>query len=205
MQRKSIIAVNFKSVRPQISFTVFSCLFLLGALIGSIFICNSSSLSEYTRQTVKSFIDIREDGQFWPMLQNALLLSLPLYLVVFLCGTSFIGCVISPFVLAYYGFRYGGMAGYLYSTYKLDGIMFNALLLIPAVLVGAFGLIYITKESFYFSLILSRICVKNSGAANIYSEFKSYCIKCAFLLIFVVISTVVDLASSAMFMRFFNF
>ena len=179
MQRKSIISLNLKTIKPQVHFAIFSAVFLLGVLLGSVFVCNSASLSEYAKQ--------------------------PLYFVAFLCGTSFIGWVISPFVLAFYGFRYGCMAGFLYVSYKLDGIMFNALLLIPAVLVGAFGLIYITKESFNFSLVLSRICVKNSGAANIYSEFKSYCIKCAFLLIFVAISTVIDLAASAMFMRFFNF
>ncbi len=205
MQRKSIISLNLKTIKPQVHFAIFSAIFLLGVLLGSVFVCNSASLSEYAKQAVNDLIDIRKYGQFWPMLQNAVLLSLPLYFVAFLCGTSFIGCVISPFVLAFYGFRYGCMAGFLYVSYKLDGIMFNALLLIPAVLVGAFGLIYITKESFNFSLVLSRICVKNSGAANIYSEFKSYCIKCAFLLIFVAISTVIDLAASAMFMRFFNF
>lgn len=205
MQRNGVLSLNFGPVKQNIPFVIFTLIFIIGIFVGCLSVSSSENLTNQYSGFLNEFIDIRKDFNFIDVFKSAFLMSFPLYFAVFLCGTSLIGCAITPFVISLKGFVFGCLSGYLYSTYKLNGIVFNALILIPPTLICIFGLILISVESFSFSYLLSGICIKTNQPINIYSNFKTYCIKCLLFSIFALISVFVDMGMSAMFIKFFEF
>ena len=205
MQRKNTLTVNLNAIKPHLQFIILAIFFIIGIVIGSLFVGRFESLVAFFEDKVVSFYEIRKSFNFLTVFSNSLLNAMPYYLVVFLCGTSIIGCAVTPIVLILKGFFFGAFSGYMYFTYRLDGIMFNALLLIPTGVVCAFGLLLLAKESFSFSYLLSSICIKSGKTANIYSNFKTYCIKGLICSIFAVIAVFIDIGLSALFTGFFDF
>lgn len=201
---KSIFTLNISNIAPYIPFIFFTVIFVIGVLIGCLSVGNFESLISYASDEITEFISLRKNSGFYELLKSSVFSVFSIYIVLFLCGTSVVGCVVSPFVLLYKGFTYGCLSGYLYFTYKLEGIMLNSLLIIPSVLISVFGLIILGKEAFSFSYLLSGICIKSNKPINIYAQFKIYCIKSLTTLIAAVISVIFDLGMSVLFLNFFN-
>lgn len=202
---KSIFTLNLKSVAPYLPFLIFSALFLLGVLVGNLTIGRFDGLINQTAETLSEFVSIRREYNFYTVLKSSVIFIFPIYLVIFLCGTSVIGCIASPLVLICKGFEYGCLSGYLCFTYRLEGIMFNAFLLIPYTLTSALGLVLLSKEAFSFSYLLSGICIKSNKPVNVYSNFKVYCTRSAITVVTALIAVLLDLGMSALFISFFDF
>lgn len=205
MQRKKTLTVNLNSIKPHLQFIIFTAVFVVGIVLGCILVGRLESLLNSSSENASSFFELRKTYNILSVLNSALAYSVPYYIIVFLCGTSIIGCVITPIALLLKGFSFGALSGYMYFTFQLEGIMFNALLLIPSTIVCAFGLILLAKESFSFSYLLSGICVKSNKPINIYSNFKAYCLRSLIFSLFALLAVLVDLGMSALFARFFNF
>ncbi len=202
---KSIFSLNLSTISPYLPFIIFSTVFALGVLIGNIAVGRFDVLITYSSETITDFILARNEFNFYTAFKSSAFAVFPMYVIIFLCGTSVVGCVASPIALLYKGFGYGCLSGYLYFTYKLEGIMFNALLLIPSTLTTAFGLVLLAKESFAFSYLLSGICIKSNRPVNVYSNFKMYCTRSLVTVIAALVAVVFDLGMSALFINFFNF
>lgn len=205
MQRKKMFTLNLSGIAPDLPFLIFSAVFLIGVILGCLLVGRLDSVLGDVTDRFNSFFNIRNNDGFLSILKNSALSVLPYYIFIFLCGTSVIGCVITPIILLVYGFSYGSFAGYLYFTYKLDGIMFNVLVLIPSVLICVVGMLLLTREAFSFSKLLSGICIKSNKPVNIYSNFKHYSIKSLIFIIFAVVSVFFDIGMSLMFIDFFEF
>ena len=205
MQRKKMFTLNLSGFTPDLPFLIFSAIFLVGVILGCLLVGRLDSVLGDATDKFNSFFDIRHNEGFLSIFKNSALSVLPYYIFIFLCGTSVIGCVITPLILLVYGFSYGGFAGYLYFTYKLDGIMFNVLVLIPSVLICVVGMLLLTREAFSFSKLLSGICIKSNKPINIYSNFKHYSVKSLIFLIFAVVSVFFDIGMSLLFIDFFEF
>lgn len=205
MHRNGVIKLELKNIKQYLPFIVFTSLFILGIIIGSLSVGSSDYLiGTYTNQ-LKEFINIRKTAGFLHVFKNSFMFSFPLYFVVFLCGTSLIGCALTPLVLLYKGFAYGCLSCCLYSLYKLNGIVFNALVIILPTVICVFGLILISVRSFAFSYLLSGICIKTNRPVNIYSNFKTYCLFSLLFSVFALLSILIDVGLSAIFIDFFDF
>ena len=206
MQRNSrIIKVNFKDISTYLPFTLFAVLFLIGVLIGNLTVGNFDFLKAYTEELFHSFYNIRKEGIWFNIIGDAVFNLLPTYVLIFLSGTSVIGCVCSPLILLISGLNYGFITGYLYFTYSLNGIIFNCLILLPCAIVTLLGVSVLCIEAFNFSRIISNVCIRSEKTANVYLHFKSYCIRSLATLISAFISILLDVFLSYLFIDFFNF
>ncbi len=206
MQRKKkLITLNFKTLKPYLPFSLLALTFVLGVLFGNLFVCKVDSLYLLSVDKLENLYSVKSSLNFLPMLKESLLSVLPFYILLFICGTSVVGTAITPFIILYNGFSYGLISGYLYSTYKLEGIMFSALILLPTTIIAVFGLLLLAKESIYFSYQIAGICIKSNRPINLYSDFKRFCANSGLTLILALISILFDLAMSALFIGYFNF
>lgn len=205
MQRKKIFTLNISGIKPDLPFIIFSMIFVIGVFLGCFSVGRFEQILNDVTEEFSAFVELRRAAGFFQILKNSFMMVVPYYVMIFLCGTSVIGCVISPVVLAVKGFSYGCFAGYLYFTYRLDGIMFNALILIPSVLVAVIGLLVLTREAFSFAYLLSGICIKSNKPVNIYTNFKLYCVKSLIYIIFAIVAVLFDIGMSALFISFFEF
>jgi hypothetical protein len=206
MQRKKrIIGFGFSKISPYVSFISFSLVFVIGVLIGTIIVGRFRPILDFASRSIHSYINVRENGEIISLITGSVNSVLPYYIVVFLLGTSIIGFVASPLVLLYRGILFGAVSGFMYFTYKLEGVIFCLLILIPSVLVSVFGLICLAKEAFSFSYRLGGICIKTTKPINISSHFRNYYLQSALTLIPAVCSMILDVGMSALFIGFFDF
>lgn len=204
-RNSSVLTFNLSTVAPHLPFIIFATLFIIGVFTGCFTVGRFEVFTDYSAEKINDFISIRNDFEFFSVLKDSFFRIFPIYLIVFLCGTSVVGCIASPLILVYNGIVYGFLSGYLCSTHRLEGIMFNALILIPSVLVSTFGLILLAKEAFFFSYTFAGICIKSNKPVNIYSRFKGYCIKSLVSVVAVVLATFLDMSMSVLFISYFNF
>lgn len=205
MQRNGVIKFDYKFLKQYLPFITFTTLFVLGIIIGSLSIGSSDYLIATFQEQLNNYIDVRKNDGFLNIVKNSFIFSFPFYVIVFLCGTSLIGCALTPLAILFKGFTYGCLSSCLYSAYKLNGIVFNALILIPPTAVSVFGLILISMRSFAFSYLLSGICIKANRPINIYSYFKTYCLYSLIFLVISLLSILFDVGLSAIFIDFFDF
>lgn len=205
MRRSKIFTINLKDLKPHLPIILCFSVFIIGLVLGSLFVGNFDYAKEYFSSSLEHRTDIRIEGNITNIFFDSFKGVIPLYLFVFLFGTSVVGCAMSPLILLWYGFSYGSISGILYSSYDLEGIMCNAIIFIPSVLFCAFGLSLLVRDAVSFSYLLSGICIKANKPINIYSNFKSYCLRGIISFIFAVVSIVFDVVMSSLFIKYFNF
>lgn len=206
MQRtKRVFNLNLKDFSLYFPFIIFALLFLIGVLVGNLTVGNFDFIKGYTKETFQSFLSIRKESVWYNILGDAVFKLLPVYVLIFLSGTSVIGSVFSPLILFAFGLKYGFVTGYLYFTYSLNGIIFNCLILLPCVVISLLGIIILCIESFNFSLVISKICIRSEKTMNVYLHFKSYCIKSSSTLISAGLAIICDILFSYLFIGFFDF
>ena len=207
MKRTRTIKINdnLKVLLENSGFIILSVTFAIAFLIGSLFVFKNINLQNFITLEFETFFNIRKTGNFGAKFANSLLFVLPSALLSFVCGTSVVGCVLSPIFLMYKAFILGSYAGYIYEVYALEGIIFNALVLIPSAVVSAFALLLSVRESIAFSVALSQLCIKGRKSINIFFDFKSYCYKHLVILCLALFAVILDLGCSSLFIKFFNF
>lgn len=206
MQRnKRVFNVNLKDISLYLPFILFALLFLVGVLLGNLTVGNFDFIKEYTDETFRSFLSVRKEGVWFNILGDSAFSLLPVYVLIFLSGTSVIGSIVSPLLLFIVGLKYGFITGYLYFTYSLSGIIFNCLILLPCEVVSLLGIIILCIEAFNFSVVISKICIRSEKTTNAYLHFKSYCIKSSATLISAVLAIICDMLFSYLFIGFFDF
>ncbi len=196
--------LDLKVISPYIPAFVFTLLFLVGLLIGCLCVGKYSGLTEGSAAYLKEYYELRNSDGFFLRFKDSVLTYFPIYVIMFLLGASVIGCVTSPALLIYEGFAYGCIASYLYSVYGLVGIMFCALVVLPGMLVCSFGLIFLAKEAFGFAKVLCEVCIRNAKPVNIYTSFRTYCVKCGTLFICAFLAVLLDVGMSSIFLRYFS-
>ncbi len=208
--RKSAI-VNLNSSKFVTTFKqnylviIFSVVYVLGIILGTFFVSKNTSISAVTSDTFSDYLISRQSVGFFKIFLTSFSDLLPFALAVFLCGTSLVGVALIPVALAFKGITLGAFSGYLYSTYLLKGIAFNALMLIPTNLIAAVALIVCGRISFDFSLVLIRASIPRGQSVNLYNNFQTYCKSFAISLVFFVLSALIDALMSVGFMKLFTF
>ena len=83
--------------------------------------------------------------------------------------------------------------------------VFCLLIIIPSAVIAAIAVILACREALGFSLSLARLAFPETKKPRIEQDFKLYCMRQLFVLIFFVTSAVVQGLMSASFISFFDF
>ena len=209
MKRTTIVNLNkskFVNVISKNNIVIIMTFFyVLGILLGVLWLKNSQGIFDIAKQSFSAYLSERSAKGLFSVFLSSFSSLLPVALLLFLCGTSIVGIVLTPLAVCYRGFEYGILSGFLYSTFSLQGIAFNSLILIPCTILAVFGYIISGREALKFSLKLARISMPKGQAANLYNDFKTYCKIFILILILFVFSALLDAIMSVSFLKFFNF
>lgn len=208
--RKGII-VNLKQfkllnyVTLNKIFLVLCLFFITGVALGSTVLLKNSWLSQNIKDYFNNYITTHSDNAFFKKLYICLFRYLLVLMLYFLSGTSMLGVVITPFITLWQGIMFGGMAGYIYSTHGLVGIAFNAVILIPPMVVFTVCCFFAARFSADFSLLIAKLTLPKSKPASLYINFKNYCIKYLIFILVAFICTILEILLNLLFLKFFNF
>ena len=206
MYRKtSVFHFKINSIKPYLPFALVSFLFLIGILFGAILVGRVRGCFEFSFKAFEEYFNLRINSSLYLILKDSVLKIFLPYVALFLFGTSIVGFVFIPIIVAAFGLNFGLLSGYLYISHNLNGIMFTGLILLPSAIVFLFGLVLLSIEAFHFSKTLSTICIRSNKPINIYSEFKVYSIKSAATLFAPLLSVILDVGMASLFINYFNF
>lgn len=124
-------------------------------------------------------------------------------LTVFILGLTLWGFLIIPIVAFFRGYGLGLSIGYIYGTYKIKGILFNVLVMLPGAIIISVAIILFSKLSIYFSFKLSKGAFIKKSLNQVF--IKDYIIKFAFFLIIIALGSAVDMIFTAIFLNLFSF
>ena len=203
-RNKRLLTINFSRLTPYLPFIIFSILYLVGVLLGSLLIRFHIG-TDIAVNLFDDFYSIRQSLKFYNIIKNSVFNTFVPFIIIFISGTSIVGCVFIPIVLTVIGMKFGILVGYLYATYKLNGIMFSSFILLPLTIVALFGMVLLSIEAFKFSKMLSSICIMSNKPINIYLAFRIYCVKGSITLISALVSVVLDVCMTSLFINYFSF
>lgn len=186
-------------------FIILCAVFISGIAIGSIFLQKNSWLSQTTKTLFESYISVHNENPFF----KKLLVCFSRYLIVlvlyFLSGSSMLGVAVTPFITAWQGILFGAVSSYLYQTYGLSGIAFNAIILIPPAVIFTICCFFAARYAIDFSLTVAKLTLPRSKPTSLYISFKNYCGKYLIFIAVSLICAVIDIILNLFFLKFFNF
>ncbi len=193
-----------ESVNQNNSLIFIAFCFLIGFLAGVLIFETKNTASGYYS---KEFIDLYKElnSGFISSALNSLLRQLPFAAAIFISGTCMVGAVMVPAITAVRGAAYGMIMAYTYFAYSLKGIVFNLLILIPAAVMAAIAIILSAREALGFSLSLARLAFPETKKPHIEQDFKLYCIRQLFVMLFFLTSALIQGLMSVSFASFFEF
>lgn len=124
-------------------------------------------------------------------------------LAVLLLGLTLWGFLIIPIISFFRGYGLGLSLGYIYGIYKIKGILFNVLVMLPGAIIISAAIILFSKLSISFSFKLSRGAFVRKSVSQVF--MKNYLIRFAFFLIAIAVGSAVDMIFTAVFSGLFSF
>ena len=153
----------------------------------------------------KSFIVFRQNNTFLKIVIFSFLKSFIMFLGLFCLGTSIFGVVTVPLTVSFCGYFYGAAVAYLYNSFALKGVAFNALIFLPSSLVVIIFIIFASRLSIKFSLDMAKLTLPNSFQGDLFLQFKEYSIKYLLLSLGLVLSALLDGITAVSMLKFFEF
>lgn len=208
MKKTKIISINqfniIKFVKKNKISLLLCILFLIGVII---------SIVLYKKAFISNKIPIWLNNYYFsikeapPLLSfGKSILSLLLIIVVFfMCGTSMMGIITVPISVSSFGFIIGSFVAHIYSQFSIKGLAYTAVILVPSALIFLIALFNTCQHTILFSFNLVKLTFGNQAYKNIADEFKNYCYKYLSLLIFTVLSVILDLFLNNSFLKYFEF
>lgn len=123
-------------------------------------------------------------------------------LACFLCGLSMWGMFLVPVVPLFRGFGLGLTSGYLYAAYGLQGVLFNAAVILPGAFLCVISILLAAREGIYFS---KKIAGCGISKDPVYLRLKTYLARFGSIMILAFVSAIVDLAMTFCFAGLFSF
>lgn len=194
-----ISAINQNNILIFIVFT-----FLLGMLTGVLSFKLKSADGNYYKTEFLAFYSGLTGG-----ILNVMFCSLkellPFMAALFLAGTCMVGAVLTPVITALRGAMLGTLISYIYVHNSLAGIVFNLLIITPSAVISSLALILSARESFGFSLSLARLALPGVQSGMLEQDFKLYCMRQLFVLIFYAAAILLRTIMAISFVSFFKF
>lgn len=184
---------------------ILLCLFFIcGITIGSAIYSKNEYLIKLSKSVFDNYLTVHT--KHWAYVLSVTFFKLFAVLTLyFLSGTSMLGIVVVPFLMLWQGIISGNLSSFLYTTYELKGIAFNAVILLPPSIIFTLCSFSAARESINFSLLLAMLTMPKSKPANIYTDFRKYCGKFIIILSVTLSSSILDLILNLLFLNFFDF
>ncbi len=200
---KKIKFLNFIKINKI--FVLLSIIFVLGIFIGA-FVFNKNELFfDYSKKLFETTVILHKSYTWFSILISSFLKYFSLLFLFFISGTSMFGIVIIPFISLWQGIVYGSLSSYLYSSYSLKGIAYNAIILMPPAIIFTVCSFLAARDSIDFSLLLAKLSLPKSRPTNIFFDFKKFCGKFIIFICISFFSSVTDLILNSLFINLFNF
>ena len=197
-------SLGFLSSANQNNTIIFiSICYLIGILVGVLLFKNkSASDNNYYKEFSQLYSQLTLG--FMENFGYSLLRELPFIAGIFLAGSCMVGGIIVPAIILLRGALYGIIMGYTCFNYGLTGIVFNLLILIPPAVIWALALILSARESFGFSICLARLVLPESNSGRLDKDFKIYCLRQLFVLLFFLLGAFIQTLMAVSFIDFFK-
>lgn len=195
----------FNSLKFNKIFILLCMIFIIGIFIGAFIFEKNTTLVDISKKVFENTIKLHKENSWFSVLTASFFKYFIILLLYFLTGTSMFGVAIVPFLAAWQGIAFGNLTSYLYSTYTLKGIAFNAIILVPPAVIFTVCSFFAAKEAIGFSLILAKLSLPKSRPANIYIDFKKLCGKFLIFICISLFSAITDLILNSLFLKFFDF
>ena len=204
MQKGKVLSIkNFKLtefVTKNNILAVLVVLIIAGVSVGIFTESRIQVLSNYSTTYVERFIALRSGESFLSVALSSFMSSALVLLMLFAAGTSMLGVILVPFIVALIGLFYGGISALLYSEYSVKGIAFNAVLIVPSAFVFLIALLLAGRESMRFSLLMAKMTLPGSPSVNLAFDFKNYCGRYLFIAFILLASALTDAVLSCSFL-----
>ncbi len=151
---------------------------------------------------IENYVDSLQRLSFVNLFIYILKSELAYFLLVFFIGTSIVGkplVVISPILKCIF---IGYLSSYIYSEYRLKGIMLCLIILFPLFAVSTSTLIFACNESMYMSTYISRVITKKNTADD--NAIRLYLIRFLILFIMDIICILINSFITRMIIQRFN-
>ena len=186
-------------------FIILCILFIFGVIIGAIFFPNEGNILNHVKSLLDRYITIHTTGNFIKQIIFSFVGYSGILCLYFISGTSMLGCVFTLFLMIWQGIICGGIGKYLYSTYGLTGIAFNAIILIPHLAIFTVCCFFAARHAIDYSILLAKLTFPHTKPSTLYIGFKCYCGKFLLFTGIAFLCTIIDFLLNLLFLKFFNF
>ena len=194
-----------KEIIKKSEIYLFGFLFICGIVFGAYYVKQSDALfKEKISEICTSYIQSKAgQGITENIISNALINMIFSAINIFL-GFSLIGFPLLFWVPLLKGLGVGVFSGYMYSSYKLTGLGYCAMLVYPGTVISAFSLILACCDSCAYSKNAFEKSIRGKGQFE-KDETKIYLIRQFIYLAICFCSSVIDALSAILFSKLFNF
>lgn len=181
--------------------------FLTGYIIGVVLINNDSeSIKSLATNSFSNIIEYKGEFSFFALFLKSLFDLLPYVVLAYIFGTTMFGCALIPALCVIRGAFSGILIAFIYNKYAINGLGFVALIIAPICIFSAFILILASRESLFYSQRLLKNAFPNTSSQHNFSlDFKLYSIRYLIILLFMLISALLDATLTSVFFKFFSF
>ncbi|MDU7337202.1 MAG: stage II sporulation protein M [Clostridium sp.] len=124
-------------------------------------------------------------------------------MISFLFGMSLWGVFVLPFIPLFRGFGFGLASGYLYAAYGFQGVLFNAVVVLPGAFLSMVAILLAAKEGMLFSKSTLIQALKHEQSKAL--SLKAYAIQFGSILILSAAAAAIDLITTVCFTGAFTF
>lgn len=208
--RKGII-VNLKRFRIinyvnlNKIYVMFCVLFIFGIIIGSTFLSENNFIMQYAEQLFKSYISVHKNAVFFKKFFSCLARYISIIVLYFLSGVSMLGVATTPFIILWQGISFGYISSYLYSLYGFTAISFNALVVIPPLIIFIICCFSAARYAIDFSISIAKLSMPKSKPVSLYLGFRNYCVKFLIYILVSLLCSVIEIVLNLLLLKFFNF
>ncbi|MBQ4118926.1 MAG: hypothetical protein IJD45_00880 [Clostridia bacterium] len=208
MQKGRVLSIKsygiFEFLKNNSFLLTVTLIFTIGFFVGIFTHNNLSFLKSYSNDYIAEYILLRTSESFGTIFINSMFAFLSALFIFFILGASLFGVVTVPSALFIKGLLQGSITAFLYSSYSLKGIAFNAVIIIPPTLIFLIILILASRESVRFSIKFSSLTLPKTLPINLSVDFKDYTIKYLILALSTVVCALIDAIVSSGLIKHFT-
>lgn len=180
--------------------------FILGIVLGSLSLDSASSQTLDTLDFLfVTNLDNRLDLSAFEVFSASFASDFVFVFVVFLLCFSAWGVFALPMVCAFKGFGVGISSTYMFTQFGVTGIGFYILVILPGTVMFLFAFITALKEAFLGSYSLLKVYFPSSRDGLMHRYVKTYLYRNFVILLFVILSAIIDMIFWVIFANMFNF
>ncbi|WP_283607492.1 stage II sporulation protein M [Faecalispora anaeroviscerum] len=194
----------FQVIRENPLLTVLAFLLLVGTVSGALFArgANDSVMQKLDLMFV-SDVKARAVQSSGSAFVASLGSSFFFVVICFLLGMSLWGAFVLPLVPLFRGFGFGLASGYLYAAYGFEGVLFNAVVVLPGAFLSMVAILLAAREGMLFSKEALLEALRREQSKTL--SLKAYAVQFGSILILSAAAAAIDLITTVCFTGAFSF